>query len=414
MDAAKRGTDALAAGKYADAIQEFTAAIKVSPTSPDYFIKRSTAYQRSSPADFKHAYSDAEKAVVFAQTRAKRELIIQAQLRRGIALFGLERYADAAYVFDVVKRMDPKEKTLPIWESKIATKMSALPEDHASRQVTIKETPDVTQSVEPAVDEQSSESEDEAQSSTAQPTPTVDAAIKYRQDWYQSNDTVTFALLAKGVPKEHAEVVIEPRSLVIIFPSGSIQAGDTEKNKYSVEPLYADVDPSQSSFKVMSTKIEVVLRTAQPGIKWHSLEARDGDVTSTQPSTLSSTSKPTAPSQAGPAYPTSSRTGPKNWDKLATDLTTKKKKDDSVKDGKIAKSADAEEDDYDYDAADNGGDEVNSFFQKLYSGADPDTRRAMMKSYSESNGTALSTNWEEVSKKTVETTPPTGMEAKKY
>lgn len=44
-----------------------------------------------------------------------------------------------------------------------------------------------------------------------------------------------------------------------------------------------------------------------------------------------------------------------------------------------------------------GGDAaVNSFFQQIYAGADEDTRRAMLKSYTESGGTALSTDWNEV------------------
>lgn len=37
-----------------------------------------------------------------------------------------------------------------------------------------------------------------------------------------------------------------------------------------------------------------------------------------------------------------------------------------------------------------------------------------MKSYQESNGTTLSTNWDEVKKGKVETKPPTGQEAKKW
>jgi suppressor of G2 allele of SKP1 len=57
---------------------------------------------------------------------------------------------------------------------------------------------------------------------------------------------------------------------------------------------------------------------------------------------------------------------------------------------------------------------VDDFFKKLYADADDDTRKAMMKSYQESGGTALSTNWSEVKKGKVETKPPEGMEAKKY
>ena len=41
-------------------------------------------------------------------------------------------------------------------------------------------------------------------------------------------------------------------------------------------------------------------------------------------------------------------------------------------------------------------------------------KRAMMKSYQESNGTVLSTNWDEVGSKKIECTPPDGMEAHKW
>lgn len=54
------------------------------------------------------------------------------------------------------------------------------------------------------------------------------------------------------------------------------------------------------------------------------------------------------------------------------------------------------------------------FFQKLYKDADDDTRKAMVKSYTESGGTVLSTNWKEISKKRTEIRPPDGMEFKKW
>lgn len=83
---------------------------------------------------------------------------------------------------------------------------------------------------------------------------------------------------------------------------------------------------------------------------------------------------------------------------MASELTTKpqsksEKKDDA---GNDTKEADSDEE---------GGDGVDSFFKKLYAGADPDTRRAMMKSYVESQGTSLSTNWGEVSQGKVEPKP---------
>lgn len=57
---------------------------------------------------------------------------------------------------------------------------------------------------------------------------------------------------------------------------------------------------------------------------------------------------------------------------------------------------------------------IDDFFQSLYANADDDTKRAMMKSYQESGGTSLSTNWKEVGSKRMEVQAPKGMEARKW
>ena len=160
----------------------------------------------------------------------------------------------------------------------------------------------------------------------------------------------------------------------------------------------------------MSTKIEIILHKAVSGLKWPGLEGTAAPITSNekdapksplsqvlQASDRSAQDKP-------PTYPTSSRKGAKNWDVVAKDALKKEKKD--AKDGE---SAAADDDDLD-----DEGDPLQGFFKKLYKDANPDTRRAMMKSYVESNGTALSTDWEDVGKKTVPINPPDGIEAKKW
>lgn len=89
-------------------------------------------------------------------------------------------------------------------------------------------------------------------------------------------------------------------------------------------------------------------------------------------------------------YPTSSRKH-HDWDKLAAEI--EKDESEEKKEG---------------DAA------LNELFQKIYANADEDTKRAMNKSYQESGGTVLSTNWKDIGKKKVECKPPDGMEFKKY
>lgn len=158
------------------------------------------------------------------------------------------------------------------------------------------------------------------------------------------------------------------------------------------------MDVGNSKPAVLSTKIEIVLRKKQPGQKWPSLEGTSrptGDTTASQPSAASTSQTQPVTTDKAHSYPTSSRKGVKDWDKLATSLSKGKKKDGTAEGG-----------DDDDDLSDYGGDPVDGFFKKLYANADPDTRRAMMKSYYESEGTALSTNWSEVGKKKVEPHPP--------
>lgn len=169
---------------------------------------------------------------------------------------------------------------------------------------------------------------------------------------------------------------------------------------FNLEPLYALIDPAQSKVNVLSTKIEVVLRKQVSGQKWGSLEG--SALATSKPISTPMAQIPQA--STAPSYPTSSKHGVKNWDKLATDLTKKKEKKSASKE-KDGANAEAGSDS-DADSEFGGGDAVDSFFKKLYAGSDPDTQRAMMKSYYESQGTALSTNWDEVGKDKVAVHPP--------
>ena len=398
---AARGKKALEAKKYDEAIAEFTAALKTSPTSPDYLIQRSTAYHRTN--DFTAALADANNAVVNAQKRAKRELIIEAQFRRGCALYGLERFGDAQFVFNVVKRMDEKHKMVAMWIQKTKTTLEKLDEGDEKKQCNVQETPDSEELKRRVSNGSAVLPFPPPPVSPPQQTP----AEKIRHEWYQNSDHVYFTLLAKGVPKDKTQIDVKERSLAISFP---LLTGSTYE--FSLEPLFGKVKVDRCIPKIFPTKIEVILAKAQSGQKWSALESSEAVATTANDLTTAgadktndelaktaviSESKPT-----GPAYPTSSKSGPKDWDKIVKDV--RKAENEGKDDDEMA------DDDDDLD----DGDETNKFFKKLFKGASPEVQKAMMKSYTESNGTALSTNWEEVSKGKVETLPPDGMEAKQW
>ncbi|KAF2140170.1 uncharacterized protein K452DRAFT_252835 [Aplosporella prunicola CBS 121167] len=394
MDQAKAAAAALEAKNYDEAIDLYTKALAQNTTAVAYYIGRSTAYQRTAPPNLDAALKDAELAVALAHKRGKRELIIDAQLRRAITLFTLGRYGDAQFVFGIVKKLDTQLKTLPMWESKLSIKFRDMPEDDERKNVTVAEVPDVeapTEAPKPA--QKASENKQ-----TSTPTMQVTPADKIRYDWYQGGQDVTINILAKGVAENTANIEMDSRSLEVSFPTAS---GSTYA--MNLDPLFAPIAKEQSTVKFFPSKVEVILRKAVPNQKWPALEGTP-DATSTA-SEAAPISRPAPASTAAPSYPTSSRTGPKNWDKLVDDMT--KKKSDKKEGG-----GDGDED-FD-DLEDEGGDPANAFFKKLYKSADPDTRRAMMKSYQESNGTSLSTNWAEVSKGKVETSPPDGMEARPW
>ncbi|RYR56111.1 hypothetical protein Ahy_A05g021902 [Arachis hypogaea] len=187
---------------------------------------------------------------------------------------------------------------------------------------------------------------------------------------------VVVTVFAKGIPRENVTIDFGEQIL-------SVSINVPGEDPYVFQPrLFGKIIPSRCRYEVLSTKIEIRLVKADP-IHWTSLEFTRATV----PQMV------VAPSATGinrPTYPSSKPTRV-DWDKLEAQVKKEEK-----------------EEKLDGDAA------LNKFFREIYQDADEDTRRAMRKSFVESNGTVLSTNWKEVGSKKVEGSPPDGMELKKW
>ena len=91
---------------------------------------------------------------------------------------------------------------------------------------------------------------------------------------------------------------------------------------------------------------------------------------------------------SAPKYPSSSG---KDWNKITSNI--EKELEDDKPEGEAA---------------------LNQMFQKIYGEGSDEVKKAMNKSFQESGGTVLSTNWEDIAKKKTEVKPPDSMEFKKW
>lgn len=89
---ANEGIQLVKANKYAEGIEKLSQALKSQP-APMWLLERSKAYMRTN--EFGLALHDAERALSIAFKRANRDLMVEAQLRRAIVLFRMNRFADA-------------------------------------------------------------------------------------------------------------------------------------------------------------------------------------------------------------------------------------------------------------------------------------------------------------------------------
>ncbi|KAF9095201.1 Suppressor of G2 allele of SKP1 [Mortierella sp. AD031] len=354
QDLFAQGSHAFADEDYEEAVNFYTKAIEINASHVEIFLKRSATYQKLGKD--KEAYEDALKALALIKEKPSVDVSVEAkaQLRKGVAAFHLHDYQTAKVALEACHALSPDQRTLASWMRKNEQELAKQP----------KATPAPTPALAPVAP---------AAAAPAAAAPVTPAVHRVRHEWYQNDSYVTISVFIKNAKKESVDVNITENALSVSvkMPTGS---------DYSLEldPLSHAVVPSESKFEVLSTKIEIQLKKERFAVKWGALEGDD----------VNAGSMATTTTASAPAYPSSSRKT-KNWDALEKEAA----KDEDKADGDKA---------------------LNQLFAQIYKDADDNTKRAMMKSFTESNGTCLSTNWDEVGKGTVETRPPEGMVAKKY
>lgn len=341
----KSGEELIEEENYSGAIQQFDLALKESSSSYKALLGRSTANQRLK--NYEALSLDLKKALKVARDLGKRENIAYAYLRLAIVFFNHAQYAHSLKAIERAKEYNCSDPAFTIWLAKITKKCG---KENIEAEEFESTTAEITQN-----------------------TPVLPRALgpkTPKMSFYQSDTILTVDFFYKNVTDPN--IIFKETTLSVEF---KVASGSDVIYEYN---LFAPIIPEESSFKVMSTKVEVSLKKKQP-VKWAALEGSGTD--------LDVKAKPQTSSGSSFLYPTSAK-NKTNWSNF-------KVEDDP---------SDKEEEDQD----------ENAFFKKLYAGADPDTQRAMMKSFVESNGTALSTNWSDTKDKKWETTPPDGVEARKW
>ncbi|KAL5222104.1 hypothetical protein ABZP36_026817 [Zizania latifolia] len=343
------------------AAELYTQAIEAAPATAELYADRAQAHIKL--GNYTESVADANKAIELDPSMHK------AYLRKGAACIKLEEYQTAKAALELGSSFASGDlrftRLMKECDEHIAEEASQAP----VKKVEVgPATPSVAATVE--------EKDDVASMEDTQPTVEVPSKPKYRHDYYNSATEVVLTIFAKGVSADNVVIDFGEQMLSV-----SIEVPGEEP--YHFQPrLFSKIIPEKSKYQVLFTKVEIRLAKAEQ-ITWTSLDYKG------KPKAVPQNIASPAASAQRPSYPSSK--AKKDWDKLEAEVKKEEK-----------------EEKLDGDAA------LNKFFRDIYGDADEDMRRAMMKSFVESNGTVLSTNWKDVGAKKVEGSPPDGMELKKW
>ncbi|XP_044304190.1 protein SGT1 homolog isoform X2 [Varanus komodoensis] len=308
----------------AAALQKLTGAIEQQPDDAEYYCQR--AYAHILLQNYHDAIGDAKKALALDPNN------VAAFLRQGIGEYHMKNYTAALKSFKEGSRLDSSNTALPVWIKTCEEIINAG-----------------------------------SQTEVSQPSK-----IKY--DWYQTESHVIITIMIKNAKKDEVHVHFSEKEL-----NASVNLSSDEDYNLKLHLLHSIV-PEQSTFRVLSTKIEIKMKKPE-AVRWEKLEGHESSPQRKQFAPVPDSTL---------LYPSSSHYT-RNWDKLVVEIKEEEKNEK-----------------LEGDAA------LNKLFQQIYSDGTDEVKRAMNKSFMESGGTVLSTNWSDVGKRKVEVNPPDDMEWKKF
>lgn len=368
-DLEKRAKAAFVDDDFELAVGLYGQAIDLDPNNADLFADRAQANIKL--GSFTEAVADASRAIELDPSMSK------AYLRKGTACSKLEEYHTAKAALEAGLVLAPTD---PRFVGLIKECEKRIEEE--SKNSSAKVIPDASAKFLSSATHMVTNGENNSGSAheLSEPLNLQQNKLKYRHDHYNSTTEVVLTIFAKGIPADRVQVDFGEQTLSVTIDVPGEEA-------YHFQPrLFGKILPEKCTYKVFATKIEIRLVKAE-ATAWTSLEFSKEK--SSAQKRIVSPGVDTAKPSTRPSYPSSKNKV--NWDKLEAEVKKEEK-----------------EEKLEGDAA------LNKLFRDIYRDGDEDMRRAMMKSFVESNGTVLSTNWKDVGSKKVEGSPPDGMELKKW
>nr|AEB61280.1 suppressor of g2 allele of SKP1-like protein [Equus caballus] len=206
------------------ALEELTKALEQKPDDAQYYCQR--AYCHILLGNYCDAVADGKKSLELNPSNST------AMLRKGICEYHEKNYAAALETFTEGQKLDNADADFIVWIKRCQ------------------------------------EAQNGSQSEVSASQRTYQSKIKY--DWYQTESQVIITLMIKNVQKNDVNVEFSEKEL-----SASVKLPSGEDYNLKLRLLHP-VIPEQSTFKVLSTKIEIKMKKPE-AIRWEKLEGQ-GDV----------------------------------------------------------------------------------------------------------------------------------------